>query len=89
VTERIGRTVSHGCDAYANVNGDPNPSCVTFIDANILIDVGRGSADALAWLRQIEERGDAGISIVVQMELLAGCCGRAEMRPSIVSSVGT
>jgi len=62
------------------VNGDRSPASPAFVDTNILIDVGRRVADAIACIEQIEEHGIPGISVVVQMELLIGCRDRAEMR---------
>lgn len=49
-------------------------------DTDILIDAGRGLADAVACLQDIEKRSTLAISVVTQMELLVGCQNKAELR---------
>jgi predicted nucleic acid-binding protein len=53
---------------------------MVIIDTDVLIDAGRGSADAIACLQDIEKRSTLAISVVTQMELLIGCQNKAEQR---------
>jgi predicted nucleic acid-binding protein len=53
---------------------------MVIIDTDVLIDAGRGMADAIACLQDIEKRSTLAISVVTQMELLVGCQNKAELR---------
>jgi predicted nucleic acid-binding protein len=43
------------------------------LDTNILIDVLRGEAPALAWLEQQQQQQQPRISVISWIEVLAGC----------------
>jgi predicted nucleic acid-binding protein len=52
------------------------PGLMLLLDTNILIDVLRGEADALAWL---EQQQSPRISVITWIEVLVGCrAGEAE-----------
>lgn len=53
---------------------------MVIVDTDILIDAGRGLADAVACLQDIEKRSTLAISVVTQLELLIGCQNKAEQR---------
>jgi len=53
---------------------------MVIVDTDILIDAGRGLAEAVACLQDIEKRSTLAISVVTQMELLVGCQNKAELR---------
>ena len=53
---------------------------MVIVDTDILIDAGRGLADAVACLQGVEKRSTLAISVVTQMELLVGCQNKAEQR---------
>jgi predicted nucleic acid-binding protein len=50
------------------------------VDTDILIDVSRGEAEALAALSQLESQRDLAVSVITQMELVVGCRNTAELR---------
>ena len=52
----------------------------TLVDTDILIDAGRGVADAVNCLCQIEATSSLAISVVTQMELIVGCRNKAELK---------
>src|SRR6188474_802843 len=52
----------------------------TVIDTDILIDAGRGIADAIQCLGGIQTSSSLAISIVTQMELIVGCRNKTEVR---------
>lgn len=50
------------------------------VDTDVLIDVGRSVAEAIACLQQIEQQASPALSVVTQMELIIGCRDKAELR---------
>lgn len=52
----------------------------TIVDTDILIDAGRGIADAVACLQRIEQHSSLAVSAVTQMELMVGCRDKSELR---------
>jgi len=52
----------------------------TVVDTDILIDVGRGVSEAIAYLEGLETNSQLAISAVTQMELIVGCRNKAELR---------
>lgn len=50
------------------------------VDTDVLIDVARSSAEAIAVLAQIEQRAPLAVSVITQMELVVGCRNKAELR---------
>jgi len=50
------------------------------IDTDILIDVGRGDSVSVKHLQEAEKRAKLAISVITQMELMAGCRNKAEMK---------
>lgn len=50
------------------------------IDTDVLIDVARGAAVAVACLERLEEQGQPAISVVTEMELIVGCRNKRELR---------
>jgi predicted nucleic acid-binding protein len=55
-------------------------SSLTIVDTDILIDAGRNVREAVECLTDLERRSGLAISTVTQMELLAGCRSKVEMR---------
>jgi len=53
---------------------------LVIVDTDILIDAGRGVGEAIACLQQIEQQSSPALSVIAQMELIAGCRNRAELR---------
>ncbi len=53
---------------------------MVLVDTDILIDAGRGVADAVSCLHDIEGRSSLAISVVTQMELIVGCHNKADLR---------
>ncbi len=53
---------------------------LVLVDTDILIDVGRGDPNAVAYLEDLESQNSVGISVVTQMELLVGCANKREQR---------
>lgn len=51
----------------------------TLIDTDILIDVGRGSADAVSCLANLRSISALATSVVTEMELIVGCRNNAEL----------
>lgn len=51
-----------------------------FFDTDVLIDIGREVPEAVDRLRAETSRAVPAVSSIVQMELLAGCRDRAELR---------
>jgi predicted nucleic acid-binding protein len=52
----------------------------TLIDTDILIDAGRGVADAIACLNNIQPTSSLATSAVSEMELVVGCRDKVEMQ---------
>lgn len=50
------------------------------VDSDILIDVGRGEADAVNCLLRLEQTSVLAISTVTAMELIVGCRNKAELK---------
>lgn len=50
------------------------------IDTDVLIDVSRGTAEAIDALRRISEEDEPAISTITQMELVVGCRDQRELR---------
>ncbi len=50
------------------------------IDTDILIDVGRGVGEAIAYLEELEANNHLAISVITQMELIVGCRNKTEQR---------
>jgi predicted nucleic acid-binding protein len=53
---------------------------LTIVDSDILIDVGRGEADAINCLLRLETTSTLAISAVTEMELIVGCRNKAELK---------
>ena len=49
------------------------------VDTDILIDVSRGAGEAVAYLRDAEQRSSLAVSTVTQMELFVGCRDKREL----------
>ena len=56
------------------------PSDPVVVDTDILIDVGRGVEEAVAYIRHVESYSTPMISAVTQMELIIGCGNNIELR---------
>jgi predicted nucleic acid-binding protein len=52
----------------------------TIVDTDILIDVGRGISEAIAYLEELETNSQLAISAVTQMELTVGCRNKTELQ---------
>jgi predicted nucleic acid-binding protein len=52
----------------------------TLIDTDILIDAGRGVAEAINCLRDVQQNSALAVSVVTQMELIVGCRNKLELR---------
>ena len=50
------------------------------VDTDILIDVSRGNADAIAYLESLENTTEIAISVITEMELLVGCQSKRELQ---------
>lgn len=50
------------------------------IDTDVLIDVSRGTAEAVNALQRISEEDEPAISTITQMELVVGCRDQRELR---------
>ena len=50
------------------------------VDTDVLVDASRGADEAIEFLKKQEARGDVGVSVITQMELLAGCRNSSEQR---------
>ncbi|MBA2692836.1 MAG: type II toxin-antitoxin system VapC family toxin [Rubrobacter sp.] len=50
------------------------------VDTDILIDAGREVGEAIAYLREIENRSAPKISAVTRMELIVGCRNKNELQ---------
>jgi predicted nucleic acid-binding protein len=53
---------------------------LTIFDTDILINVGRGDADAINCLQSYSQASTLAISVVTQMELLVGCRNKTEQQ---------
>jgi predicted nucleic acid-binding protein len=53
---------------------------LTVIDTDIIIDAGRSVSEAIECLKAIERQSDLAVSVITQMELLAGCQNKTEVR---------
>ncbi len=53
---------------------------LTIVDSDILIDAGRGEADAINCLLHLEKTSVLAISTVSEMELIVGCRNKAELK---------
>ncbi len=53
---------------------------LTILDSDILIDAGRGEADAINCLLRLEKTSVLAISAITQMELIVGCRNKAELK---------
>jgi predicted nucleic acid-binding protein len=56
-----------------------NLSDFTIVDTDILIDAGRGDAQAIDCLQRIGQQSLLAASVVTQMELFVGCRNKAEL----------
>lgn len=54
-------------------------TATALMDTDILIEVARGSAAAIAYLQQLETKFLVGISAITYMELLVGCRNKIEL----------
>ena len=70
----------HSLGAKAAPMGARPVSILTIVDTDILIDVARNTPEAVECLAGIQEHSVAAISVITQMELLAGCRNKAEQR---------
>jgi len=50
------------------------------VDTDILIDMGRGVPDAVAFIQRQEQESAIGVSTITLLELLIGCRDRAEQQ---------
>lgn len=55
-------------------------STLTIVDTDILIDAARQVREAVERLADIEQQSTLAISVITQMELLAGCRNKTELR---------
>lgn len=55
------------------------------VDSDVLIDAGRGLAEALDCLQRHEAANTLTISVITQLELLVGCQNKAEQRKLVKS----
>ena len=53
---------------------------LTIIDTDILIDAAMSIDDAVKSMDHIEHRSELAVSVITQMELLAGCRNKKEVR---------
>lgn len=53
---------------------------LTIVDSDILIDAGRGEAEAINCLLRLEKTSIPAISTVTQLELIIGCRDKAELK---------
>ena len=52
----------------------------TLIDTDILIDVGRGVADAISCLQNLQATSALATSVISEMELIVGCRNNTELK---------
>lgn len=52
----------------------------TLIDTDILIDAGRGVADAVACLNRLQTTSTLATSVISEMELIVGCRNKTELQ---------
>jgi predicted nucleic acid-binding protein len=52
----------------------------TLIDTDILIDAGRGDADAIACLNRLQPASSLATSVITEMELIVGCRNKVELQ---------
>jgi predicted nucleic acid-binding protein len=50
------------------------------VDTDILIDAGRGVAEAIACLQKQEQQAALAISVITQLELVVGCRDKGELQ---------
>jgi len=60
--------------------GAPRVSTLTIVDTDILVDAARQIEQAIACLDRLQQQSELAVSTVTQMELLAGCRNKAELR---------
>jgi len=65
---------------FVNESGCLNVASTVLIDTDILIDAGRGVAEAVDSLRQHELQTSLAISVISQLELFVGCQNKREFR---------
>ncbi len=53
---------------------------LTIVDSDILIDAGRGEADAINCLLRFEKTSVLAISTVTELELIVGCRNKMELK---------
>lgn len=53
---------------------------LTIVDSDILIDAGRGEADAIKCLARLEIASTLAVSAVTEMELIVGCRNKIELQ---------
>lgn len=53
---------------------------LTIVDTDVLIDVSRNDAHAIAFLSDLETNSQLAISSITQMELIVGCRNKTELR---------
>ncbi len=53
---------------------------VVLVDTDVLIDVGRGIADAITSIQNAAKRSPLVVSVITQMELYVGCRNSTELR---------
>jgi hypothetical protein len=53
---------------------------LTIVDSDILIDAGRGEADAIDCLLSLEKNSNLAISVVTELELIVGCRNKGELK---------
>jgi predicted nucleic acid-binding protein len=57
-----------------------NGAEMIIVDTDILVDVSRGNADAIAYLENLESTTEIAISVITEMELLIGCQNKWELQ---------
>lgn len=53
---------------------------LTIVDSDILIDAGRGEADAINCLLHLEKNSVLAVSTVTELELIVGCRNKVELK---------
>lgn len=53
---------------------------MTLLDTDILIDAARGITEAKDYLKDLDARDVAAISVMTQMEMIVGCRNKAELQ---------
>jgi predicted nucleic acid-binding protein len=60
--------------------GAESVSILTIVDTDILIDAARNTPEAVEYLARVQQHSVIAVSVITQMELLAGCRNKAEQQ---------